>query len=221
MKKVLTLLFVLATSAQAFSQKKIEVREGSENIGGGNHPALTVMIYVKDKDRIEKAFKSKMKDYGGKVSMKKEMFADDCSWKAFGPNTFDSYGKIEEVKGEGFQLIVAVDMGGAFMNGSEHKEQTRLFKNMLKEMAVKLSKDEVEDELKDKQKILAGLEGDQKDLEKKKENLKEDIEDYKKKIQKAEEDIKKNEEDQTKKKEEIEGAKKVVKEVEEKMKKIE
>lgn len=220
MKKIFTLAFVAAMFS-ATAQKKIEVREDNASLNGGSRSALTVKIYVKNQDRIERAIKNKMKDFDGKTKSGKEIFGDNCKWKAFGPNTFDMYAKIEKDGDDGFKLIVGVDMGGAWMNSGEHKEQTRLFKNMLQELAVNISKEEVTDDLKEKQKIQANLEDDQKDLEKDNANLKNDIEEYKKKIQKAEEDIKKNEEDQKKKKEEIEKAKGEVKATEEKLKKIE
>lgn len=215
-------LFALLMSAPMalFGQKKIEVNETSENLGGGSHPALTVLAYVKDGEKLLKAFKEKMKDFDAKVSTKKELFADNATWKAFGPNTFDAYAKVEEVKGEGFKLMVAVDMGGAWMSSSQHGEQVRLFKTMLQEIAVKVSKDEVEDEVKVQEKLLEKEMDQQKNLEKKNTDLKNDIEDYKKKISQAESDIKTNEEEQKKKKEEIEKQKEVVKLAKEKLSKI-
>src|SRR5688572_4044690 len=154
MRKKYILSLALIAPLTLFAQKKIEVREGSDNLNGSSHPSLTVMAYIKDGDKLLKAFKEKMKDHGGKISTKKELFADDCEWKAFGPNAFDAYAKIEEVKGEGFKLIVGVDMGGAWMSPSQHGEQTRLFKNLLQELAVKVSKEEVEDEVRAQEKIL-------------------------------------------------------------------
>lgn len=218
--KQLLLIAALAIPQVIWSQKKIEVKETNDNLGGGNHPSLTVMAYIKDGDKLLKAFKEKMKDHGGKISNKKELFADDCEWKAFGPNAFDAYAKVEEVKGEGFKLIVGVDMGGAWMSPNDHGEQTRLFKTLLKELAIKVSKDEVEDEVRAQEKILEKEMDQQKDLEKKNADLKKDIEEYKKKITEAENDIKTNEENQKKKKEEIEKQKEVVKGVKEKLSKI-
>lgn len=218
-KTILALALIFPIGIMA--QKKIEVNETSENLGGGNHPALSVMAYVKDGDKLLKAFKDKMRDFDAKVSTKKELFADNASWKAFGPNTFDAYAKVEEVKGEGFKLFVAVDMGGAWMSASSHGEQTRLFKTMLKEIAVKVSKEEVEDEVRLQEKAMEKLLDQQKDLEGKNKDLHEDIEDYKKKISEAENDIKTNEDNQKKKKEEIEKQKEAVKIVKEKLAKIE
>lgn len=220
MKKII-LSLLLAAPMVVLAQKKIEVNETNDNLGGGNHPALSVMAYVKDGDKLMKAFKDKMKDFDAKVSTKKELFADNATWKAFGPNTFDAYAKVEEVKGEGFKLIVAVDMGGAWMSGGSHGEQTRLFKNLLKELAVKVSKDEVEDEVKVQEKLMEKMMDQQKDLESKNKDLHSDIENYKKKIAEAENDIKTNEENQKKKKEEIEKQGAAVKIVKEKLSKIE
>lgn len=219
--KNLILTIALSAPVAVFAQKKIEVNEGSDNLGGGSHPSLTVMAYIKDGDKLLKEFKDKMKDHGAKVKTGKELFADDAEWKAFGANAFDAYAKVEEVKGEGYKLIVGVDMGGAWMSPSAHSEQTRLFKQMLKEIAIKASKDEVGEELHAQEKLLEKEMDQQKDLEKKNADLKSDIEDYKKKIADAENNIKTNEENQKKKKEEIEKQKEVVKVVKEKLSKIE
>lgn len=221
MTKKLLLALALAVPVALSAQKKIEVHESSENLGGGHHPALIVTAPVKNGDDLLKAFKDKMKDFGAKVSTKKELFADDAEWKAFGPNAFDAYAKVEEVKGEGFKLVVGVDMGGAWMSAGQHGEQTRLFKNMLREIAVKVSKDEVADEVKVQEKLLDKQMNQQQDLEKKNKDLHEDIENYKKKIADAENNIKTNEQDQVKKKEEIEKQKEAVKLVKEKLSKIE
>ena len=220
MKKTIIIL-LMSTPFVLNAQKKIEVNEGNDNLGGGNHPSLTVMVYVKDGEKVLKAFKDKMRDFDAKISTKKELFADNAQWKAFGPNTFDAYAKTEEVKDEGFKLIVAVDMGGAWMNGSEHGEQSRLFKNMLKELAVKVSKDEVADEVHLQEKSLDKLLDQQKDLENKNKDLKDDIENHKKKIAEAESNIKTNESEQEVKKQAIEKQKGVVKVVKEKLAKIE
>lgn len=219
MKKLLFFFAVACFSTTAFAggTKKVEVRESNENIGGGSHNALTVMIYVEDQDKIEKAWKSKMKDINGKVSSKSEIFADDCEMKAMGKNTFDVYARTEVVKGEGVKLIVGVDLGGAFLSSSQHGDQFKVMRDMVHDFAVGIMKDQVGDELKEQQKVLSKMEDDQKDLEKENKNLKDDIEDYKKKIQKAEEDIKKNEEEQKKKKEEIGAQTKVVEGVKEKL----
>jgi hypothetical protein len=221
MKKTIVILSFLLFTTALYSQKKIEVRDGKENIGGASNHAFVVNMHAHSKEEIEKAWRSKMKDIDGKTSTKKsEIFADDCKMKSMGPNTFDVYARVEESKDQGYTLIVGVDLGGAYLNASQHNEQYKIFKNFLHEFAVKVAKDAIGDDLKTEEKKLSKLEDQQKDLERDNKKLKEDIENYKKKITQAEEDIKQNEEQQKKKKEEIESQKKVVKEVEEKAKAI-
>lgn len=217
MKKhiLITALSVLALNV--FAQKKIEVRESNEKIGNGNNNTLSVMIYVEDADLVEKAWKSKLKDMDAKVSTKDGIFGDDAQLKAMGPNTFDVYSRVEVVKGEGIKLIVGVDLGGAYLSSSQHSEQFKVFKGILYEFAVKITKDKIGDELSVQEKALDKLNDQQKDLEKENKDLKNDIEDYKKKIAEAEDKIKKNEENQKTKKSEIEAQQKVVGGVKEKL----
>ncbi len=217
MKKIFTLIALATFGISALAQK-IEVRESSENIGGGSNNSLTVNVTAKSKGDVEEAMRSFFKDLDGKTSSSKGEFkGDDCKIKAMGENTFDIYGKVEEVKGEGFKMIISVDLGGAFMSSSQHKDQFKIIKDKVYDLAVKIQKDAIGSDLKDAEKLLEKMEDQQKDLEKDKKNLEGDIEDYKKKIAEAEKKIKENESGQEKKKEEIGGQKKVVEEVKKKM----
>lgn len=218
MKTRMLLLALALIQLPLYGQKKVEVRESNENIGGGSHSAMTVTVAAKDKDDVEDAIRSFMKDMDAKTSSSKgEIFGEKAKTKAMGEKYFYMYGKVEEVKGEGFKMTISVDLGGAFLNSAEHKDQFKFMKDKVYDLAVKIQKDAVGEDLKAAEKLLEKYEGEQKDLEKDNKESKEDIEDYKKKITEAEEKIKKNEEDQKKKKEEIEAQKKVVKEVTEKM----
>lgn len=106
-------------------------------------------------------------------------------------------------------MHVAFDLGGAYLSSSDGDKHSAA-KKMLKEFAVKTTKESLGDKVKDQEKVLGKLEDNQKDLEKDNKNSKSDIENYKSKIKKAEEDITKNEAEQSKKKSEIEAQKKVV-----------
>lgn len=217
MKKIFTLI-ALATFGISAMAQKIEVRESNENLGGGNNNSLTVNVVAKSKGDVEDAMRSFFKDLDGKTSSSKgEYKGDDCKIKAMGENTFDIYGKVEEVKGEGFKMMIAVDLGGAFMSSSQHKDQYKVIKEKVYDLAVKIQKNAIGSDLKDAEKLLEKMEDQQKDLEKDKKNLEGDIEDYKKKIADAEKKIKENESAQEKKKEEIGGQKKVVEGVKKKM----
>lgn len=216
-KNIITLTTALCFSIVGFSQK-IDVRESNESFSAGSNNALTVTVAAKSKSDVEDAMKSFFKDLDGKTSSSKgEYKGDDCKIKAMGENTFDIYGKVEEIKGEGFKMMIAVDLGGAYMSSSQHSDQFKVMKNKVYDLAVKIQKDGIGADLKTAEKLLEKQEGEQKDLEGDKKDLQGDIEDYKKKITEAEQKIKDNESAQEKKKEEIAAQKKVVEEFKKKM----
>ncbi|MGZ4049261.1 MAG: hypothetical protein ACXVNN_07855, partial [Bacteroidia bacterium] len=218
MKKIFTLALVLTLGYSASAQK-IKVKESTENIGGGSHNALVVTLYEINPSDAEDAFRSYMKKYDGKRSTKDgAIFVDHATVKDIGNNTIDIYGKAVGKKGDAeIQFIVAFDLGGAFCNSHDHKDQYKVAEEIVKDFAVKATKDAIEEKLKDQQKIQSKLEDDQKSLEKDNRNLNSDIETSKAKIKKeednikkAQDDIAKNKADQDKKKAEIDAQKKIV-----------
>jgi hypothetical protein len=218
MKKVITLGLGALISLSAFAQK-IKVKETSENIGGGSHNALVVTLYGVSPSSAEESFRSFMKTYDGKRSSKDGgIFIDNATIKSISANTIDIYGKAQGKKDDKeITFVVAFDLGGVFLNSGDHKSGMNEAEKIVKDFAVKATKDAIGEELKDAKKMQSKLEDDQKDLERDNKNLHDDIEKYKEKIKKAEEDIVKNKADQDKKKAEIEAQKKVVGGVETKL----
>lgn len=212
MKNLLfALLFMFSTSL--FAQYKINVEERGENIGGGSHNAFVVKIYENTAKDVLKAWKNELKKMGAKVSDKKELFGDDASMKAMGDNTFDVYAKANDVEEGVVELIVAVDLGGAYLASSQHPEQAKVFKDHLYAFAVNMTKAGIGNKLKEAEKELEKLQKEQEHLVKEKEKLQKNIEEWEKAIEQAKKDIEENEKNQEKKKEEIEAQKKVVQEI--------
>ena len=179
------LFLVVLVSTRILAQDKpitIEVRESNKELGGAMHNALLVTIYEAEKNDIEKAWKNKMKKYDAKVSSKKEIFADNAVINELGNNTIDLYAAIQEDGDKKHTLMVAIDLGGAYLSSTTHSSQYTAMKNILYGFAVNLTKEAIAGQAKAAEKVLAGLENDQKDLIKSKENLQEDIADYKQKI---------------------------------------
>jgi hypothetical protein len=209
MKHCLIAIFVFFSFA--VSAQKIKVEEEKTNLGGGKNPSLIVTIYEASEDDINSGWKSVMKGYNGKIATKDDgHMADNVVIKELGNNTNDVYYKVEKVSDKEHKLIIAVNLGGAFMNANDHSTQTTFYKKLLKDFAIKTSKDAIADELKTESKSLGKLESNQRDLEKEQDGLKKDIENYKNKIKRAEDDITKNSGEQSKKKSEIEAQKKIV-----------
>jgi len=221
MKKNLTLAIAAFISFSGLAQK-VKVKESNESIGEGSHNALVVTLYGVNPSDAEDEFKSFMKEYDGKRSSKGgAIFIDNALIKEMGANTIDIYGKANGKKGDPeITFIMAFDLGGVFLNSSEHKGQFNTAEKMVKDFAVKAIKNAMEEQLKGAQKIESKLEDNQKDLEKENISLNSDIEDYKTKIKRAEDDIVKNKAAQDQKKAEIEAQKKVVGDIETKLKAV-
>jgi len=105
MKNLFTMLFVILTIT-SFAQRKIKVHEENEKIGSGTNNALVATIYESNKDNIEKAWKKLMKDYGAKVNMKKEIFADDATIKDLSSNTCDLFAFVRKVSVMNSKLLL-------------------------------------------------------------------------------------------------------------------
>lgn len=218
MKKLTLALLLLTTVASA--QKKIEVIEKVVAIDGVSRNSLTVMIEGADTETIKKAWKKQLKDLKGKVNDKTIIFGDDCQSKEMGPNTFDVYSVVEEATSEGVRLVVAIDLGGAYLNTKDHPEKYPAGESIVYSFAVEQSKEVVRNEIESTKKIVGGFEKDLGDLVKTKSNLEKDISDYEKKIEEAKTEIEKNVAAQANKQSEIEALKSVLKDLEIKLKAI-
>jgi chromosome segregation ATPase len=216
------LLVGLAVFTIQVGAQEIKVKSGSEKFSSGSHDCLKTTIYYVSKDDAMDKWKSKLNDFKDEKVKRSgsEIFGDNILIKDWGNNTVDIYSVFEEDKDKKtVTMSVAVDLGGAYLTSSD-KDKYNYMEKLMKEFAVKISKNAVEDELSAAGKVLDKLEDEQKDLESDNKKLKDDIEDYKKKISKAEGDIKDNEGKQGKKKSEIEAQKKVKEGVKTKLDKV-
>jgi len=220
MKKITLLLLLAGLSTWSWAQK-IRVHESRESIGGGNHNALVVEVYGVDAKDVEKEWKSKMKDYGAKVSNNKgEWFGDNATIKEMGNNTIDIYARVDDKKTE-VDLVVAFDLGGAFLNSSEHADKYKIAERILHDFAVNLTKGAIELELKTQQKALDKLNSQQRDLEKENKNLNNEVVDYQNRIKKDQDAIEKNKNDQAAKQKDIAQQQQAVEETTKKDKAVE
>lgn len=210
MKKILTLsalFFALGSFAQ------VGVKETNVNIDGGKN-GFEIEIPYADKKTTEKELKDLFKSWKGSYSDKKGvMKSDDCKNKSMGENTFDVFGTVVENGEDGSKALVAVDLGGAYLNSSDHSSQFKVMEAILKEWGVKTAKVYVEEVEKEEEKILKDKEKELSDLEKDQEKMEKEIEDYKKKIEDNEKAIEQSKKDQEEKKTEIKTQEGVVQEV--------
>ena len=215
MKNSILLFAGLACTSLAMSQS-IQVGEQKSTFSTGEQNALTTVIYNNSQEKVVDKWKDFLKDFKNeKVKYdKNELFGDNVLIKEWGNNPVDVYTRFEENKdNKTVKMLVAFDLGGAYLSSSVEATKFALAEKLLKDFAIQTTKLPIEEKLKDAQKILENLENDQKKLEKENKDLHNDIENYKNKISKAEEDSKKNEENQVKARTQIEVQKSAIEQV--------
>ena len=194
MKKILTITALLFTIG-SFAQ--VKVTEKNVSIDGSKNGFYIELPYG-DQKSIEKSLKDELKSWKGKFSESKGiMKVDDGKRKDMGENTFDTYGKVEEKTDGGANVSISIDLGGAYLNSSEHSSQFKIMESVLQKWGVKAAKTFVDGEIKTEEKRLKERQKSLAEQEKLQEKLEKEIEDYKKKITEDEkliEESKKNQE---------------------------
>lgn len=221
MKQFTVFVAIILAAFSANAQFSIKVSEGNESFNNGSHNALVVTVYEQEEKEVEKMLKQELKRMGGKVSTKKELFADDCKDKRMGDNTFDVYAKVTPKNENEIEVAVAVDLGGAYMSSSAHNDQFKVMEDILHDFGVSATRAAIGNELKDQEKILEGFEKEQKELERDKEQLEKSIADNEKRIEQAKEDIEQAEKDIEQNKSDQEMKKSVILEQQSKVKEVE
>ena len=211
MKKIF-IISSLIISFSSFSQS-ISVKESNEKFSSGSQNAVTTTIFENNLNDVLSEWKKILRDFKNEKVKddNNEVFGDNIIIKDWGNNPVDIYTKFEENKSaKTVKMMVAVDLGGAYLTSSADKSKYNFIEKLVKDFAVKQTKAPLEEAVKDAEKLLAKKEDQQKDLEKDNKNLNNDIIDYKAKIGRAETDVIAKDGEITKKKSEVAIQKKVV-----------
>jgi hypothetical protein len=210
--KIMKRLLLLALSSGIFittQAQNINVTEQNVLFLNGQQPALVTMVYNNSMSTVMDKWKSFLKSYKNekiKADKSGEIFGDNVLIKDWGNNPVDIYARFEENKADqSVKLMVAFDLGGAYLTSSGDAAKYSSAEGLVKNFAIETTKAPVADKKKDAEKVLSRLESDRESQEKSIKSLKSDIESYKDKISKAEKDIEKGESDLSKKKSEIDA----------------
>jgi hypothetical protein len=175
-------LILISISLLSFSQ--LEIKETNLKIDKTKQPALLIEIPRLDAKTVEKEWKSKMKEFKpDNYQAKKILFADNAIIPSISENTVDVYASVEE-KDAFVTLIVAVDLGGRFIDGGQVSQQMAL-ENIMRKFSVQIAKDAYNKLISNQEDILKGLEksqDEQKKLEQSNEEMKKQIEENEKTI---------------------------------------
>lgn len=192
MKQIISTFIITLYAVSIFAQSKIEIKEQTEDIGGGNHNALVVKIFQSKDEIVLKEWKTIMKDFDAKILQKKELFADNALIKDMSENTVDLYAKTEMNADGDVLFTVGVDLGGAYLTSSQHPKEFKAIKRIITDFAKDLSEKGFKEKVKLEEKALITLTKQKEFMNKENETMQRDIELYKEKIIKAEESIKAN-----------------------------
>ncbi len=206
------LLFIGNMSSQEAKERKMTMSLGAQN-------AWYVDIEGADSKLAEKVFYEHIKSFGKMKYNKKakEHFLISTPITLInGSSPLDIYAKFDETKTQA-TAYVWVDMGGAFINDSEHPKQAKALKSWMTDYYLAVKREVILNEIKGEEKKLSSLDKELKRLTNKNESLHKDIEKAQKQIAEAEKEIEKNIVDQENKNKEIEAQKEIINKVNERL----
>ena len=223
MKKLLFLVFFAGLFSFADAQVvELELQETEKSMSQGLNPASVFVLENCKRKDVEKSWSKFMKQYGKKTKKVKksdDYMTDNATIGGMSNNTVDVYAAFDQ-KGDGVEVAVWFDLGGAYLTSTTHADRFSAAETMLNKFANRVAKEGVENELNAQEKTLKSLNGDLKSLQKKKNSLESDIAKYEKKIEEAKADIEQNLSDQESKTEAIKAQEEVVEEVKKRLKKF-
>ncbi len=187
--KNIAFLIMLFAATGLFAQK-ITVQETSGKFDKENRNALMTTAYYTDADNVEKELKSLFKSYKGKVKTKKGVISgDDLVISSISENTIDVYATVKDVKDGEVEILVAFDLGGAYLTSGAHADQFNRAQDIVRNFALNITEQSFAEIVKDEEKELEKFTKDYEKVIETKEGLAKDNEDYKKQIEENEKEI--------------------------------
>jgi hypothetical protein len=211
-----TVLFLLTFSLQA------QTNSERKSMSQGNYEAIVMQIPDLNPKTVSDLWEDFTKDFYNvrtKYNRKtKEYFSDDAEIAAIGKgNTVDIYTRLEE-KGNGTELSMWIDLGGAYLSIGGHPDRYLEAEKMLISFGLEAAKEKVRMDIEEQEKALKALEDDLKKMGKDKESLESDIEKARETIARAEQEIEENVKNQATKQQEIEAQQELIDETKKKLK---
>lgn len=174
MKQILAITLLLSLTF-CFSQEPIKVEERRESYESGMKNSLVSNIPLGDEKIIEKIIKDGIKKWKGKFTSKKEFFLEQATKTGITEKPIDVYIKVLKVAGGKIEVAYAFDLGGAYLNKTEHPDMYRSAETKIYELTKEIATEAVDEEVKEEEKKLKDLEKELDDLKKDKEKLEKSI----------------------------------------------
>ncbi len=217
-RNILLTIPFLFTSFLLKAQPEIEVQESSADFNGDSRNALSVMVYGEVHDEVENKARKTFRGWGNVKNREAPLFIKEAENDDISDMPFNFYLKVEEQDDSTQKVFAAVNLGGAWLNSSDHSDGYDALSARLREFAVRVTKEAMEGVVEKEQKKLEELQNKLEDISDEKADEQGNIEDKKETIEKAKktiEEAKSAIEDAEKRIEELD---KKIKEQEEKIK---
>ena len=208
--------FVCAATAQ-----EVETYEETFTFSNGSHPALAISIPYGSVAIAEKIIRSELKDWDGTYDNKNNEFSTlQASLKGMGGKPFDAYCRVIQFNDKTTKILLAIDLGGAYLDAKIHKTQFAFLEEKFKKIGVKIAVESLNQVLENEQKVLRKMEREKEEHLSNMADAQKAIENYKEKIKQAEQRIAENEKGAEKKRDEIKTQNEKIKEIEERKSKL-
>lgn len=199
------------------------IQENERTMSQGSKPGFSMSIDNLDAKETERLWIEYLKDSKAKTKKDRktnEVFADDASVQSISSNLMDIYATFTE-RGKQTEIIVWVDLGGAFLARRQHPDKIAAFEQWLSEFGRRTRVRKVEIELESEELVFKDQKKEFDKLVKEEERLKKEIADAEQRINQAKKELEVNNANQNNRRQEMERQQMKIQEIEAKKKRVE
>lgn len=201
-------------------EAQVHVQPISEKMSLGVNRGFKVWVEGADEKTATSVLRQWLKQYGKVKSSGGELVVDDATVGELSEHPIDIYAYVREVR-DGAEAYIFFNLGGTFLNPSEHQEMARTAEKMLKELGKQIGSEKMEKMLQEAERELHAIEQKIQQLGREKEHLEKRIEDCQKTIEESKRELEIIAEEQKKTQEHLKRQQEVVEQIRQMKKKFE
>jgi hypothetical protein len=199
------------------------IQENERTMSKGSKPGFSMTIDGMETKEVERLWLDYLKYSKAKTKKDRktnEVFSDDASLPAINSNLMDLYATFTE-RNKQTEMVVWVDLGGAFLARRQHPEKIDAFYQWLNEFGRRIRVRKVEIEQEAEELIFKDQKKEFDKLVKEEERLKKEISDAEQRINQARKELDINAANQNNRRQEMERQQIKIQEIEARKKRVE
>ncbi len=199
------------------------IQENERTMSQGSKPGFAMNVSDLDAKETERLWIDYLKDSKAKTKKDRktnEVFADDASVPAISSNLMDIYATFTE-RNKQTEIIVWVDLGGAFLARRQHPDKIDAFEQWLNEFGRRARVRKIELEQEAEELVFKDQKKEFDKLIKEEERLKKEIAEAEQRINQAKKELEVNNANQNNRRQEMERQQMKIQEIEAKKKRVE